>query len=136
MRGQYTRGEVNGKKVNDYRAEPDVSPQSHTETYVAIKLSIDNWRWAGVPFYLRTGKSMTKRKTQIAIRFKQAPLSIFKDTPLNKPIDNYLILQIQPDEGITWQFGAKVPGPHLQLAPVNMRFSYKDFFKVQPSTGY
>ncbi len=136
VRGQYTRGEVNGNKVNDYRAEPDVSPQSHTETYVAIKLSIDNWRWAGVPFYLRTGKSMTKRKTQIAIRFKQAPLSIFKDTPLNKPIDNYLILQIQPDEGITWQFGAKVPGPHLQLAPVNMRFSYKDFFKVQPSTGY
>jgi glucose-6-phosphate 1-dehydrogenase len=136
VRGQYTRGEVLGKPVNDYRAEPNVDPRSQTETYVAMRLWIDNWRWAGVPFYLRTGKSMTKRKTQIAIQFKQAPLTIFRNTGVEKMIPNWLVLNIQPDEGILWEFGAKVPGPHLQLEPVQMRFSYKDFFKVQPSTGY
>ena len=81
---QYTRGEVAGKPVNDYRAEPNVAPRSQTETYVAMRLWIDNWRWAGVPFYLRTGKSMTKRKTQIAIQFKQAPLTMFRNTPLRR----------------------------------------------------
>jgi glucose-6-phosphate 1-dehydrogenase len=136
VRGQYTHGKVLGKEVNDYRAEPDVSPQSQTETYVAMRLSIDNWRWAGVPFYLRTGKSMSKRKTQIAIQFKQAPLSIFRNTGVQEMIPNWLVLNIQPDEGILWEFGAKVPGPHLELKPVQMRFSYKDFFQVQPSTGY
>jgi len=136
VRGQYTRGEVLGKPVNDYRAEPNVDPRSQTETYVAMRLWIDNWRWAGVPFYLRTGKSMTKRKTQIAIQFKQAPLTIFRNTGVEKMIPNWLVLNIQPDEGILWEFGAKVPGPHVQLEPVQMRFSYKDFFKVQPSTGY
>ena len=125
-----------GKPVNDYRAEPNVDPRSQTETYVAMRLWIDNWRWAGVPFYLRTGKSMTKRKTQIAIQFKQAPLTIFRNTGVEKMIPNWLVLNIQPDEGILWEFGAKVPGPHVQLEPVQMRFSYKDFFKVQPSTGY
>jgi glucose-6-phosphate 1-dehydrogenase len=85
---------------------------------------------------LRTGKSMTKRKTQIAIQFKQAPLTIFRNTGVEKMIPNWLVLNIQPDEGILWEFGAKVPGPHVQLEPVQMRFSYKDFFKVQPSTGY
>jgi glucose-6-phosphate 1-dehydrogenase len=136
VRGEYTRGEVLGKPVNDYRAEPNVDPRSQTETYVAMRLWIDNWRWAGVPFYLRTGKSMTKRKTQIAIQFKQAPLTIFRNTGVEKMIPNWLVLNIQPDEGILWEFGAKVPGPHVQLEPVQMRFSYKDFFKVQPSTGY
>jgi len=136
VRGQYTRGEVLGKPVNNYRAEPNVDPRSQTETYVAMRLWIDNWRWAGVPFYLRTGKSMTKRKTQIAIQFKQAPLTIFRNTGVEKMIPNWLVLNIQPDEGILWEFGAKVPGPHVQLEPVQMRFSYKDFFKVQPSTGY
>jgi glucose-6-phosphate 1-dehydrogenase len=136
VRAQYTRGKVLGKDVNDYRAEPDVSAQSQTETYVAMRLLIDNWRWAGVPFYLRTGKSMAKRKTQIAIRFKQAPLSIFRSTGVQETIPNWLVLNIQPDEGILWEFGAKVPGPHVELKPVQMRFSYKDFFKVQPSTGY
>ncbi|GAC1331183.1 MAG: glucose-6-phosphate dehydrogenase [Beijerinckiaceae bacterium] len=136
VRAQYTSGEIKGKSVRDYRAEADVDPQSQTETYVAMRLSLDNWRWAGVPFYLRTGKSMTKRKTEIAIKFKQAPLSIFRNTSVDEPIDNWLILHIQPDEGVSWQFGAKVPGPTVQLEPVNMKFSYKDFFKVQPSTGY
>ena len=136
VRGQYTRGEVLGKPVNNYRAEPNVDPRSQTETYVAMRLWIDNWRWAGVPFYLRTGKSMTKRKTQIAIQFKQAPLTIFRNTGVEKMIPNWLVLNIQPDEGILWEFGAKVPGPHVQLEPVQMRFSYKDFFKVHPSTGY
>jgi glucose-6-phosphate 1-dehydrogenase len=136
VRGQYTHGKVLGKEVNDYRAEPDVSPQSQTETYVAMRLLIDNWRWAGVPFYLRTGKSMAKRKTQIAIQFKQAPLSIFRSTGVQEMIPNWLVLNIQPDEGILWEFGAKVPGPHVELKPVQMRFSYKDFFQVQPSTGY
>jgi glucose-6-phosphate 1-dehydrogenase len=101
-----------------------------------MRLSIDNWRWAGVPFYLRTGKSMAKRKTQIAIQFKQAPLSIFRSAGVQEMIPNWLVLNIQPDEGILWEFGAKVPGPHVELKPVQMRFSYKDFFQVQPSTGY
>ena len=99
-----------------YREAPGVAPQSTTETYAAMRLMIDNWRWAGVPFYLRTGKAMTRRDTEIAIRFKQAPLALFRGTAVQQCIPNWLVIQIQPDEGISLQFGAKVPGPKVSLS--------------------
>ena len=136
VRGRYTAGTVNGKAVKDYREEPDVARDSDTETFVALKLGIDNWRWAGVPFYLRTGKTMTRRDTEIAIRFKQAPLSLFKGTNVREDVPNWLVLQLQPDEGISLQFGAKIPGPAVRLGSVDMRFCYKDYFQTEPSTGY
>jgi glucose-6-phosphate 1-dehydrogenase len=136
VRGQYTAGIVNGRPVNAYRKEPNVAPNSQTETYVAMKLMIDNWRWAGVPFYLRTGKALARRKTEIAIRFKQAPLALFRDTPVEKLTPNWLVLNIQPDEGVSLQFGAKIPGPLLRLGSVEMEFRYEDYFAAKPSTGY
>ena len=136
VRAQYAAGTVVGRPVRDYRAEPDVAPDSHTETYVAVKLTVDNWRWAGVPFYLRTGKSMARRDTEIAIRFKQAPLALFRGTDTREPVENWLVLQLQPDEGISLQFGAKVPGPGVSVRAVEMDFSYKDYFQAEPSTGY
>mgnify|MGYP001807319023 CR=1 FL=1 len=136
VRAQYGAGEVAGKTVADYRREPDVSPTSTTETYAAMRLDIDNWRWAGVPFYLRTGKSMTRRDTEIAIRFKEAPLALFRDTAVEAPVANWLILQIQPDEGISLEFGAKVPGPLVKLGRVEMGFKYRDHFQIDPATGY
>jgi glucose-6-phosphate 1-dehydrogenase len=136
VRGQYAAGTVEGEPVRDYRAEPNVAKGSQTETYVAMKLLIDNWRWAGVPFYLRTGKALARRKTEIAIRFKQAPLTLFRDTPVEKLTSNWLVLHIQPDEGMSLQFGAKVPGPVLRLGSVEMDFRYADYFHAAPSTGY
>ena len=137
VRAQYAAGSVVGKDVRDYRAEPDVDPNSTTETYVAMRLMVDNWRWAGVPFYLRTGKAMKRRTTEIAIQFKQAPLAICSARPaVDKPVPNWLVLQIQPNEGISLQFGAKVPGPEVRLDGVEMDFLYRDHFKVEPSTGY
>ena len=136
MRAQYAAGTVHGKALRNYREEPNVDPNSHTETYVALRLMIDNWRWAGVPFYLRTGKAMTKRDTEIAIQFKQAPLALFRGTAVEACIPNWLVLQIQPDEGISLQFGAKLPGPEVQLGAVKMDFLYKDYFQSEPSTGY
>jgi glucose-6-phosphate 1-dehydrogenase len=136
VRAQYTAGSVAGTPVRSYREEPEVAPDSSTETYVAMRLMIDNWRWAGVPFYLRTGKAMTRRDTEIAIRFKQAPLALFRGTAVEQCIPNWLVIQIQPDEGISLQFGAKVPGPKVRLGPVQMSFSYADHFSAPPSTGY
>ena len=136
VRGQYGAGTVKEKAVTAYRESPDVAPDSTTETYVALKLSIDNWRWAGVPFYLRTGKALSKRRTEIAIRFKRAPLALFRETPIEKLTHNDLVLHIQPDEGITLRFGAKVPGPVLNVNSVKMKFVYEDAFKAAPSTGY
>ena len=136
VRAQYSAGSLNRKEIPDYRREPDVDPRSTTETYVAMKLAIDNWRWGGVPFYLRTGKAMTRRDTEIAIAFKQAPLALFRDAGMDEQVPNWLVLQIQPDEGISLQFGAKVPGPKMALDGVTMGFKYKDYFKVDPSTGY
>ena len=136
VRAQYAAGSVQGRPVRDYIAEPDVAANSRTETYVALKLTVDNWRWAGVPFYLRTGKSMARRDTEIAIRFKQAPLALFRGTETREPVENWLVLQLQPDEGISLQFGAKVPGPGISVRAVEMDFSYKDYFQAEPSTGY
>jgi glucose-6-phosphate 1-dehydrogenase len=136
VRGQYGAGDIGGRKVDDYRKADDVDPKSNTETYVAMKLMIDNWRWAGVPFYLRTGKSLAKRESEIAIRFKQAPFTMFPDTPIDKLAPNYMVLHIQPEEGISLMFNAKVPGPTVRMESVNMRFNYKDYFEQVPRTGY
>jgi glucose-6-phosphate 1-dehydrogenase len=136
VRGQYGPGTEDGKPVPGYREEPFVSPDSHTETFVALKLSIDNWRWADVPFYIRTGKRMQKRVTEIAIQFRRAPFVLFRDTPVERLSPNMLVLHIQPDEGISLRFGAKIPGPMVKVGAVNMAFAYVDYFGSEPSTGY
>jgi glucose-6-phosphate 1-dehydrogenase len=136
VRGQYGAGTVLGKPVNAYRREPDVAAQSNTETFVACKLNIDNWRWAGVPFYLRTGKCLKERRTEIAILFHQAPYSLFRGTDVERMHPNWMVLSIAPDEGIALEFAAKHPGPAVALDSVRMNFCYKDYFKMAPSTGY
>jgi glucose-6-phosphate 1-dehydrogenase len=136
VRGQYGAGVTDGHPAVAYRQEPGVAHDSMTETYVAMRLAIDNWRWAGVPFYLRTGKRLARRTTEIAIQFKQAPFALFRDTPIDALTPNVLILHLQPDEGASLQFGAKIPGPEIALGGVRMDFQYKDYFKTEPSTGY
>jgi glucose-6-phosphate 1-dehydrogenase len=136
VRGQYDAGWVLGKQVCAYRQEPNVAPDSTTETYVACKLNIDNWRWAGVPFYLRTGKYMKRRSTEIAIRFHQAPYALFRGTDVERMHPNWMILHIQPDEGIALEFAAKHPGPAMTLNTVRMDFAYKTYFKIACETGY
>ncbi len=136
VRGQYGTGTVLGKPVRAYRQEPDVSPESNIETYIACKLRIDNWRWAGVPFYLRTGKYLKRRWTEIAIRFHQAPIALFRDTHVERMSPNWMILRIQPDEGIALEFAAKHPGPAVRLNTVSMDFAYETYFKTAPNTGY
>jgi glucose-6-phosphate 1-dehydrogenase len=136
VRGQYDAGTVLGKQVQAYRREPDVAPDSTTETYIACKLKIDNWRWAGVPFYLRTGKYLKRRWTEIAIRFHQAPYTLFRGTHVERLNPNWMILRIQPDEGIALEFAAKRPGPTVKLNSVSMDFAYKTYFDMAPNTGY
>jgi glucose-6-phosphate 1-dehydrogenase len=136
VRAQYQAGTVQGKEVAAYRRSADVASDSRTETFVAMKLKIDNWRWGGVPFYLRTGKALAARRSEVAIKFKQPPFAIFRDTPVDRLTQNFLVLRIQPDEGVALQFNAKVPGPLLHLDGVRMDFKYKDYFAAAPSTGY
>jgi glucose-6-phosphate 1-dehydrogenase len=136
VRGQYGAGTVAGKPVKAYRAEPRVSPQSNVETYVAMRLEIDNWRWAGVPFFIRTGKHMSARHTEIAICFKQAPYTAFQDTPVERLRPNWLVLSIQPNEGISLQFEVKRRGPTVDLVAVKMDFRYDDWFPKEPNVGY
>jgi glucose-6-phosphate 1-dehydrogenase len=136
VRGQYGEGKVGDKPVIGYREESDVPPDSKTETFVAMKLAIDNWRWAGVPFYLRTGKALSSQHTHIVIQFRRAPFVLFRDTQVANLMPNQLVLHIQPEEGISLQFAAKVPGPVMQLGAVDMSFNYSDYFGTQASTGY
>ncbi|MDC7786952.1 glucose-6-phosphate dehydrogenase [Rhodoplanes sp. TEM] len=136
VRGQYLAGRVGREDIPDYRATPDVPPGSATETYVALGLTIDNWRWAGVPFFLRTGKALCARRSEIAIKFKQAPLSMFRHMPVEHLAENFLTVGIAPEEGIALQFNAKVPGPSVAIDGVDMTFRYKDHFEAAPSTGY
>jgi glucose-6-phosphate 1-dehydrogenase len=136
VRGQYGEGTMGGEQVPAYRSEPDVAPDSRTETFVAMKLLIDNWRWADVPFYLRTGKRMPARNTHIVIQFRRAPFVLFRDTYVEHLMPNQLVLHIQPEEGISLQFAAKVPGPVMRLGTVDMNFEYQEYFGKQPSTGY
>jgi glucose-6-phosphate 1-dehydrogenase len=136
IRGQYAEGTIDGQRVPGYRSEPNVAPDSSTETFVAMRLFVDNWRWAGVPFYLRTGKRLPCRGTEIVIQFKSAPFILFEKTPVDHLKSNLLVIRIQPDEGISLSFGAKIPGPVVELGTVNMDFQYKDYFGSNPSTGY
>ena len=137
VRGQYGEGVMNGQRVPGYRQEEDVPPDSRTETFVAMKLLIDNWRWADVPFYIRTGKRLPGRNTHIVIQFRRAPFVLFRDTPVENLMPNQLVLHIQPEEGISLRFAAKVPGPVMRLGSVDMNFEYMDYFGQQaPQTGY
>ena len=136
VRGQYGEGTIDNNHVVAYRAEELVDPHSNVETFAAMKLQLDNWRWADVPFYLRTGKRMPKRVTEIAIQFRRAPFVLFRDTPVDKLVPNQLVIHIQPDEGISLSFGAKIPGAHVRVGQVKMDFHYADYFGSEPSTGY
>ncbi|MEP6788940.1 MAG: glucose-6-phosphate dehydrogenase, partial [Acidobacteriota bacterium] len=136
VRGQYGKGTIAGEKVPAYRDEAMVAAHSNTETFAALKLSVDNWRWADVPFYVRTGKRMAARHSSIIIQFKQAPFTLFRNTPVDRLRTNRLVIHIQPDEGITLHFGAKIPGPIVNVGPVDMDFNYLDHFGEQVSTGY
>jgi glucose-6-phosphate 1-dehydrogenase len=135
-RGQYGPGSVAGKEVPGYRQEKDVDPESNTETYAAVKLYFDNWRWADVPFYLRSGKRLPKRVTEIAIQFKQAPLQLFSQIPEQQFEPNVLIVRIQPDEGITLRVGAKIPGQVTRIRWVNMDFRYGASFGISSPEAY
>ena len=136
VRGQYGEGTVDGERAPAYRSEEGVPPDSRTETFVAMRLLIDNWRWAGVPFYLRTGKRLPGRNTHVVIQFRRAPFMLFRDTSVENMMPNQLVLHIQPEEGISLRFAAKTPGTAMQLGEVNMDFAYADYFGETPSTGY
>ncbi len=136
-RGQYGPGEVDGQKVPGYREEDRVAKDSQTETYAAMKFEIENWRWAGVPFYIRAAKRLEQRVTEVTITFKQAPLHLFSGADATSKVEpNVLTLRIQPNDGIKLQFGAKVPGPTTNVAQVNMNFSYADSFGKSSANGY
>ncbi len=136
VRAQYVSGFFNNRRVPSYRDEPGVSPNSLTETYLGARLFVDDWRWSGVPFYIRSGKRLPRRITEIAIHFKQVPLALFGTRNLAGDAPNLLILNIQPDEGITLTFGAKAPGPIHQVEPVKMEFSYARTFGGEPPEAY
>ncbi len=137
VRGQYAAGTVDGQTVIGYRREDRVNPESGTETFAAMKLSIENWRWAGVPFYIRAGKRLAKRVTEVTVTFKQPPLHLFKlNSSESQVCPNVLKMRIQPDEGITLIFGAKIPGPTTNVKPVEMHFSYADAFGKSSANGY
>ena len=136
VRGQYGRGTIGGAEAPAYRAEPKVPADSATETFVALELYIDSWRWAGVPFYLRTGKRLARRQTEITIQFKRPPFQLFRDTPVEELRPNELVMHIQPNEGISLGFHGKIPGPQLRLGDVHMRFDYTDYFGCSSNTGY
>ena len=136
VRGQYTAGKVSGRDAIAYTEEPDVAADTGVETFIALKLAIDNWRWAGVPFYLRTGKHLSTRTTEIVITFKQAPMVMFRDTGVERMPPNTMVLHLQPHEGIAVHFNAKRPGQVVELSDISMDFRYEDFFELKPSTGY
>ena len=136
VKAQYQAGTLGGREVPAYRGEPFVSAESQTETYVAVKLAVDNWRWAGVPFYVRTGKRMAARSTTATIVFNRAPLSLFRGTAPTMPDANRLVIHVQPEESIVQEFAAKVPGPEIMPAQVGMHFRYEDYFGRKPRTGY
>ncbi|GJQ58151.1 MAG: glucose-6-phosphate dehydrogenase [Candidatus Scalindua sp. AMX11] len=142
VRGQYAAGTIDGRAITDYLNEPGVSDDSVTETFVALKLYVDNWRWAGVPFYLRTGKALSSRFTEINIEFRQPPLALFSHSVNNvlkgagKMQPNILSLRVQPNEGIRLSIGMKVPGPKMVLQPTDMEFCYDEVFDTEPPAAY
>jgi glucose-6-phosphate 1-dehydrogenase len=136
VRGQYGEGVVDGKKVAAYRSEDRVDPRSATETFVAMRLEIDNWRWKDVPFYLRVGKALPRRTTEIVVQFKRPPFALFRGTAVEKLGANRLVIDVQPDEGIRLHFGAKIPGAVMRIGTVDMDFRYSEHFGTEPATGY
>ena len=136
VRGQYAAGRIDGRDVQAYRDEPDVAKNSRTETYVALKLQIENWRWAGVPFYLRTGKRMAKHHTEIAVHFRPPPFRLFRDTAVTDLAPNVMRLRISPDPGAVTTLNVKRPGPQMHIASVDTGFRYGDFFASSPTVGY
>jgi glucose-6-phosphate 1-dehydrogenase len=138
VRAQYAAGTIDGKQMLAYRAEESVAGESSTETYVALRLMIDNWRWAGVPFYLRTGKRLTRQLSEIAITFRDPPIRLFEksDPSWVAPVPNCLVLTLQPDAQISLNFAAKRPGLEMRPAAVDMGFCYRDFFEKKPVSGY
>jgi len=136
VRGQYGRGRIAGEEVPGYREEPGVDPQSPTETYVALQLFVDNWRWQGVPFYLRTGKRLPVKASEVSITFRPVPHRAFPDTAVRSWQPNRLILRLQPEEGVLFRFQAKAPGPVMRLQPVDMHFLYQESFGNTPPEAY
>ena len=136
VRGQYTAGVINGQPQVSYKEEKGVSPASQTETYVALKLFIENWRWAEVPFYIRTGKALPKRSTEVTIQFKRVPHMLYKPAETKGLVPNRLTIRIQPDEGISLKFAAKVPGAARHLNDVDMNFSYSEAFGIESPNAY
>lgn len=142
IRAQYVRGTTRGKRIPAYADEPQVAEDTSTETYVVLRLGIDNWRWAGVPFYLRTGKALSKQVTEVTIQYRQPPLLMFQHaehpghTPGDEIEPNRLILRIQPDEGISLRVGLKPPGPRISLVPARLGFAYREAFGVDPAEAY
>jgi glucose-6-phosphate 1-dehydrogenase len=137
VRAQYARGTVfSGEEVPGYTEEDSVAPDSRTETYAALRLGIDSWRWAGVPFYLRTGKRLTRRASEVVVRFRRAPLQLFRDTPVSGLQSNQLVIRLQPREGIALRFDVKRPGPEMKLGEVDMDFCYSEYFGESAATGY
>ena len=136
VRGRYRAGEIAGKPVKAYVEEADVDPNGATETFVAMKVLVDTWRWAGTPFYLRTGKALSARDTEIVIQFKEVPLALFRGEEVDALPANRITIQVQPNEGVDIDIAAKTPGPVLSPAPVTLSFRYADRFKVGHTTGY
>ncbi|MCC6381356.1 MAG: glucose-6-phosphate dehydrogenase [Dehalococcoidia bacterium] len=136
VRGQYVRGMADGEDVPGYREEPGVPSDSTTETFAAARLFIDNWRWAGVPFYLRTGKRLARRTTEVAVVFREAPVAYFGGTAVDRLKPNMLNLSIQPEERISFQFLAKIPGADVRVEPVRMDFCYDEAFRMEPAEAY
>ena len=136
VRGQYGPGTINGKPVPGYGEEPGVKPNSHTETYVAVEFRVDNWRWAGVPFYVRSGKRLAKSETEIKVHFKRTPQALFAKTPDDDIEPNVITLRVQPNEGIAMSFAAKQPGAQMKAVPVKMDFSYQNAFGGQAPVAY
>ena len=136
VRGRYTEGRIGERQINAYLATDQVKPDSTTETYVALRLFVDTWRWAGVPFYLRPGKALSARDKQIVIQFKPTPYACFRERPTADLPPNRLVLQLQPDEGISLCFEVKQPGPAITTAPVSLDFSYQQYFTIGGRTGY
>ncbi len=137
VRAQYGPGTLaSGEEVVGYTSEPSVDPASRTETYTALHLKIDSWRWAGVPFYLRTGKRLSRRASEAVVRFRRAPLQLFRDTPVSGLHSNQLVIRLQPREGIALRFDVKRPGPEMELGKVDMDFCYSEYFGETGATGY
>lgn len=136
VRGQYTAGTIDGQSVKGYKEEKGVAPRSDTETFVALKLAVENWRWADVPFYIQTGKRLPKRSTEVTIQFKRVPHQLYSPSEIQGLVPNRLILRIQPDEGITLKIGAKIPGASRELRSVDMGFSYSTSFGIESPDAY